>query len=90
MNNPMLLHLYSQGAWHDAVRIHGTRDALTALRDQLSIVLGGWTSTPIYFVTDGEGFQVEITIEDKAGMDKLPLPYTEDIAKEHPDVPTTN
>lgn len=76
------LHMYGQYAWHDEVKILGTRAALEALRDAISSVLEtGQPASSEAIVADGEGYHVEIEIASKVALDGMPLPYSADYAK---------
>jgi len=76
------LHIYGPAAYHDAVWIVGTTDALQRLRDALTAALATESvSRPTFFTNDGEGFHVNIVLESEAGMDEYCVPYTADYAR---------
>jgi hypothetical protein len=81
-DSPMVLHIYSPYAHHDDATIAGTRDALEALRVSLGQVLEGkvgvFAQFPGFFVSDGEGFCLQIQIASEHELERSPLPYTAD------------
>lgn len=82
-DEPLWLHIYGQECWHNAVRIHGTREALANLAKRLLAAAINTTflePAPTYFANDGEGYAVEITVETEASMDRLPAPYIDEVA----------
>lgn len=83
MDNPMLLHIYAQSQWHATASFHGTRDAIIALRDCLDQALrtGAEAHSQTFFVNDGEGYHVRITVESEEAMEHMPTPYTDSITR---------
>lgn len=82
-DEPLWLHIYGQERWHDAVRIHGTREALYALAEQLTEYARGkpfFEPEPCYFAKDGEGYKIEITVETEWSMEPLSTPYIDEAA----------
>lgn len=75
------LHIYAQEIWHDEAYIAGEREALTILRDAIDDALKKGTSSAQFFTSDGEGFDVQIVVADEPTMNKMMVPYTDDIAK---------
>ena len=55
-----ILHIYGQGAWHDDIKIVGTKDALQKFSDNLLKVLKEGKSEFQTFVNDGEGYSIII------------------------------
>lgn len=91
-----LLHVYGQEAWHDDLNIYGNRKALEDLRDALITLLETTKNNKpkdkikmpehIFiksFVNDGEGFTLFFHIKEDKEMNNLPVPYTDEIAKEN-------
>lgn len=74
-----LLHIYAQTQEHDNAHIVGTTDALTRLRDRIDDALSGAVDTvSIAFASDGEGYEVYISVEDNPHTwDILKMPYTD-------------
>ncbi len=80
-----LLHIYGQESFHDAAMIVGNREALIELANAIDKALDGHgNGTSEAFVSDGEGYGVRVVLYDKPWDEwhKLPMPYTEDYAKE--------
>ena len=82
-----LLHVHSQGAWHDDVYIVGNRAALEGLRAAIESALEYRTATEECSVSDGEGFNVIIVCNDyglvEPSWQNAAVPYHEDFAAEH-------
>ena len=69
-------HIYGQNAWHSPARIEGTRKALEAIRDAVEVALeNGDAETSSLFVTDGEGFHLEVALREFDDLDGNALPY---------------
>lgn len=81
-----LLHVYGQGVWHDDVYIVGNRESLEDLRAAIDAALDKGEGSSKAFTSDGEGFSIGVFLEDAEWQTeewmKLPMPYTEDMAKE--------
>lgn len=84
-----ILHVYSQGMWHDEVVIAGDRKALTKLRDSLNRALKkkittemGIFSSSEHMTNDGEGFHCMINLRSSKVLEKIRLPYTDEIARD--------
>lgn len=77
------LHIYGQSQWHDTVMIKGNTRGLQALRDAISRALEypRNDSTARAFVSDGEGYQIQITRMSRFELENQPLPYSDPIAK---------
>ncbi len=87
----MLLHIYPQGQWHDDAVIVGTPAALTELRDALDMALEhGAVRIPLeyavqtehVFTGDGEGYLVHVACLDGDEMQRVRLPYTDEVARD--------
>jgi hypothetical protein len=92
---PKQLHVYAQGAWHDPLRIVGTREGREALADAVRYALtservgrvaltdstgGAWHDyAGEVFTSDGEGYNFAIRVSDK-DEDYPGLPYNERLA----------
>ena len=75
-----VVHIWSQGAWHDSSYIVGDRDGLMKLRDALDQAIESGAATAEVFVSDGEGYDIDVTcVEDTK---RLAVPYLESYAKE--------
>lgn len=75
------LHIYAQTFWHDEAYIAGTQEALQYLRDAIDYALKDGTGSAQSFVKDGEGYWIHVVETDAETMDKMRVPYTDDIAK---------
>lgn len=82
-----LIHVYGQGAWHENVEIVGNSEALRTLADVIQLALLDRNGEMEAFVSDGEGFSVRVSLHDKplAEWNALPMPYTDEVAKERRD-----
>ena len=76
------LHIYAQYAYHDPVRILGTREALVALRDGINRALEheNGEAEAEAITNDGEGYGVEIKCVPRRAVHDARLPYTADYA----------
>jgi hypothetical protein len=90
-----LLHIYGQGAWHDAAFVVGDRTALVALRDAIQDAIENLdaaketsdaTSSARVFADDGEGYvAIVVALSDQeAGNSALRLPYHDPIVGDLP------
>lgn len=78
------LHIYAQTDWHSESFIVGTTPALKALRDAIDQALEKNSAVTESMVNDGEGFDIVVAcVDNLEEFDKLSVPYTSDIAKEH-------
>ena len=75
-----LLHIYGQIAWHDEVTIIGDKTSLTKLRNAIEEAINKDSSMTDGVVNDGEGFNILIINDNN--IDKLPLPYSDEVASE--------
>lgn len=85
-----ILHIYGQEAWHDDLNIYGNRKALEDLKCAIETLLKTkeWNKEMpdnIFiesFVNDGEGFTCFIYLKEDKEMEDLPVPYTDEMAKD--------
>jgi hypothetical protein len=77
-----LLHVYGPQFWHDNVYIVGNEDALGALRDALTAVIDSGRGACLSFASDGEGFAAVVLKADQEQIDKLAMPYSDEVARE--------
>lgn len=75
------LHIYGQTIWHDEAYIAGTPEALSLLRDAIDEALRTGSGKAECFVCDGEGYRVDVVATDDENMDKMAVPYTDQIAE---------
>ena len=81
MNN--ILHVYGQGQWHEEVFIVGDKVALQLLVNAINKAISDGAGECQTSVNDGEGFDVHIRlVNDQQMLDKLAVPYTDDVAEE--------
>lgn len=76
------LHVFGQAQWHDDAYIVGDETSLRALRDAIDRALASGRDKATSFVNDGEGFDVVVIKADEAVLDRLMLPYNDEIAAE--------
>lgn len=75
------LHVYAQPHWHEPARIVGTPDALMALRRAIDKAIHAGSATEKgFFVCDGEGYEIAISMVSREALNAEPLPYTDEIA----------
>jgi hypothetical protein len=75
-----VVHVWSQGAWHDSAYIVGDRDGLIKLRGAIDQAIKSGAASAEVFVIDGEGYNIEVKcVEDTK---RLAVPYLESYAKE--------
>lgn len=81
------LHVYAQSQWHDDAFVAGDRKSLEDLRSAIDRALahGDGRAKATSFTNDGEGFDVHVLLLDDKTMDRLALPYTDEIASEKKD-----
>lgn len=79
------LHIYAQEIWHDAAYIAGTTDALKLLRDAIDAAIATGTGRTRCFVCDDEGYTIEVVAATDEQLDKMPVPYTDDVARATPE-----
>lgn len=78
----MTMHIYGQQSWHDSSYIVGTREDLVKLRDAIDAAIGLEKKTQMFYVNDGEGYDVMIYRVDDHTAGRLAVPYTEEMARE--------
>jgi hypothetical protein len=78
-NGTEWLHVYPQAQWHDDASIVGTRKGIESLRDALTRALESERGTAMAegFVTDGEGYIVNVYVVPFAEMERMQLPYSD-------------
>lgn len=76
-----MLHVYSQNSPHDSVFISGTRESLEKLRETLDNILTEDLKFGAYeeFTNDGEGYNVHIDLLSEEQMNKMAVPYSDEI-----------
>lgn len=75
------LHIYAQSCWHDQVIIVGNRESLEMLQLAIKNALeDNQSASDLMFVSDGEGYNVLAYQASTEEMDKLPVPYTDEVA----------
>lgn len=79
----MTLHIHGQQSWHDSAYIVGTREDLIKLRDAIDAAIGLEKKIAMFYVNDGEGYDVMIYRVDEHTAGRLAVPYTEEMAAEH-------
>lgn len=80
MDKEAVLHIYGQWIWHDSAVIAGNKAGLMALRDAIQRVLvNGADSKAIaeVFVIDGEGYDIQVFLENTSDIASRKLPYTD-------------
>lgn len=82
---PEWLHLYPGAFWHDDGAIVGTRAGLAELRDALEIALRDGNAVASAFVNDGEEYCIYVHQVTDDDMQKMAVPYTDEMAAEHED-----
>lgn len=89
-----ILHIYGQEMWHDDINIYGNRKALEDLKCAIETLLRTTENNNSEnninmpnsisiksFVNDGEGFTCFIYLKQEDEINKLPVPYSDKIAK---------
>jgi hypothetical protein len=78
-----ILHIHSQLLWHDDAWILGNRAALVALRDAVDAALRDGQSSITAFVSDGEGFVVNVVCrEDIDAQAAVPYASSDEESRE--------
>lgn len=75
-----VLHVHAASFWHDDAWIVGNREGLERLRTAIDRALAKGGAHADAFVNDGEGFHCFVAVESDADMDRLNVPYTDEIA----------
>jgi hypothetical protein len=71
------LHIYAQALWHDEALIIGDREAIEKLREACDKALLEGKAKESFMVSDGEGYDLYIAIEDGIRDANFVLPYTD-------------
>lgn len=82
---PEFLHLYPGAFWHSDGAIVGTREGLAELRDALDSALRSGNAVAGAVVKDGEGYCIYVHRVSDEDMEKMALPYTDEMAAESED-----
>ena len=80
-----IINIYAQEQWHREAYIVANTEGLKSLRDSIDRVLNNKSDRDsiLSFVVDGEGYDLWImNIDDPQMLNKLSLPYTDEIAKQ--------
>lgn len=77
-----VIHIFGQDAWHDDAYIVGTPEAMKRLRDTIDRALSGGRAEMETFVNDGEGYGIIAIVADPETIDKIGVPYTDEMAAE--------
>lgn len=80
-----MLHVYSPEYWHQPAYIMGTRDSLERLRNTIDEAIRKGQQAQAEFVADGEGYVLVVACASADEMEKAPLPYVDEVAKEKDD-----
>ena len=75
------LHIYGQEAWHDDIKIVGTKDALQKFLESLHKSLQEGKSEFQTFVNDGEGYSILIKCVEEDSPEFDEMPYFGEYAK---------
>lgn len=81
------LHIYAQAIWHDEAYIAGTREYLEMLRMTIDRALadGSGHGQMQAFTSDGEGYTMHVVLTTEEQADAMPVPYTDECARERQD-----
>jgi hypothetical protein len=79
MSEPYL-HIYAQEQWHGNDYVVGNKEALERLRDALNDALEKGQGQATTYVNDGEGYYALVVQSDDETIDKLMVPYIDEIA----------
>lgn len=81
MSKTPYLHIYAQTFYHDHAFLVGNRESLELLRDAIDSALAEGEGKATAYVSDGEGFDVQVYKEEEESYwnDAL-LPYTDEKA----------
>jgi hypothetical protein len=70
------LHIYGQGFQHEPVGISGSHAALRELVDAINkALIYGDCESEAFYVNDGEGYTIAITVVPEEDLDQLRVPY---------------
>ena len=76
-----VVHLHAASFWHDDAWIVGNREGLEQLRAAIDRALDKGGTHASAFVNDGEGFTCFVALESDADMNRLNVPYTDEVAR---------
>lgn len=76
------MHIFAQDAWHGTAFIAGEQSDLLELRDAIDHALAENVVKITSFTNDGEGYDIFVIQTSTTQIDKLPLPYSSDYAKD--------
>ena len=77
------MHIYAQEIWHDQAYIAGTRETLEMLKLAIDRALSDGQGQMQVFASDGEGYTIHTVVMTEEQADKMPVPYTDEIAREN-------
>jgi hypothetical protein len=77
-----VVHIWGQGAWHETAYIRGNRSGLERLKRAVDEALEAGSGSAEAYVSDGEGYDIDIRIVSDKDAEMLAVPYFEDIARE--------
>jgi hypothetical protein len=83
INNPVI-HIWSPHAFHEESYIVGNREGLIKLYQEIGSVLnqGKGKLTASFFISDGEGYDMDVILIEDTNIDKIAVPYLADYAEE--------
>jgi len=89
INNPVI-HVWSPYAFHEESYIVGNREGLVKLYQAIGSVLNKskGTTTASFFISDGEGYDMVVTLVEDKDLDKIAIPYTASYAVEKREITT--
>lgn len=77
------MHIYGQDYWHNDSFIIANKKGLLALKSAIEKALTTQRSETNVTVADGEGYHLHvISLNDQQKLQKLMLPYTDEIARD--------
>jgi len=80
---PKVVHIYGQDYWHNDSFIIANKKGLLALKSAIEKALTTQRSETNVTVADGEGYHLHvISLNDQQKLQKLMLPYTDEIARD--------
>ncbi len=78
MSKERTLHIYGQAFQHEPVEIGGSHSALRDLADAIYRALAnGDCQSDVFYVNDGEGYLVHITVVPEERLSQLRVPYSD-------------
>jgi hypothetical protein len=80
---PKIVHIYGQEYWHTDSYIIANKEGLLALRSAIEKALATQCFETNVTVADGEGYHLHvISLNDQQKLQKLMLPYTDEVARD--------